>query len=73
MKNILSYKEFEKIKLNINIDDILLGGRWRNKKIKVKEISKDDNNQITINGKPLLKYRILKELPKEMQKKFIKE
>jgi len=37
-----------------------LGGRFKNKKIKVKEISKNDKGDITINGKPLLKYRILK-------------
>jgi len=50
----------ENIKVPIKIGDTILGGRFKNKKIKVKEISKNEKGDITINGKPLLKYRVLK-------------
>ena len=50
----------EYIKVPIKIGDTILGGRFKNKKIKVKEISKNEKGDITINGKPLLKYRVLK-------------
>jgi len=70
MKNILKYDQFEKMSLNINVDDTLLGGRWRNKQIKVKKIGKDGKGQPTINGKPLLKFRIWKDLPQNMKDKF---
>ena len=70
MKNILSYKQFEKIILDIEPEDLLLGGRYKNKKVIVKDIGKDDNNQVTINGKPLLKFRIYKNLPDDMKKKY---
>ena len=50
----------EDIKVPIKVGDTILGGRFKNKKIKVKEISKNEKGDITINGKPLLKYRILK-------------
>ena len=58
------------IKLNIDIGDTLLGGRWRNKQVKVKKIGKDENGQITVNGKPLLKFRVWKDLPKAMRDKY---
>jgi hypothetical protein len=49
------------IKIPIKVGDTVLGGRFKNKKIVVKKIGKNDKGDITINGKPLLKYRILKE------------
>lgn len=51
----------EEIILPIEIGDIVYGGRFKNKKVIVKEIGKNDKGDITINGKPLLKYRIKKE------------
>jgi hypothetical protein len=51
----------ELIKLDIKVGDTLLGGRFKNKKTLVKKIGKNDKGDITINGKPLLKYRIVKE------------
>jgi len=70
MRNILPFDIFEKIKLNINVGDTLLGGRFKNKKVKVKDIGKDENGQVTINGKPLLKFRVWKDLPKKMKDKY---
>ena len=40
--------------------DTILTGRFRNKPIKVKGIGIDDLGQPTINGNPILKFRIPK-------------
>lgn len=50
----------EDINIPINIGDEILGGKFKNKKIIVKDISKNEKGDITINGKPLLKFRIQK-------------
>jgi len=54
-------KKFEDIKIPINIGDTILGGRFKNKKTVVKKIGKNAKGDITVNGKPLLKYRLVKE------------
>jgi len=51
----------EMIKVPIKVGDTILGGRFKNKKVVVKKIGKNDKGDITINDKPLLKYRIVKE------------
>jgi hypothetical protein len=51
----------EMIKLDINVGDTIMGGKFKNKKIVVKTIDKNEKGDITINGKPLLRFRILKE------------
>ena len=51
------------MKLDIKVGDVLLGGKFKNKRIVVKEIGKDKLGQPTINGKPLLNFRIEKHLP----------
>jgi len=52
----------ENITIPINVGDVVLGGRFKNKRITVKTIGKNEKGDITINGKPLLKYRLI---PKE--------
>ena len=47
----------EDIRVPINIGDTILGGKFKNKKVVVKDIGKNEKGDITINGKPLLKYR----------------
>ncbi len=54
-------KTFEDINVPIKIGDTILGGRFKNKKIVVKKIGKNKKGDITVNDKPLLKYRIVKE------------
>ena len=65
MKIILTedqYKQLtEMIKLNIKVGDTIMGGKFKNKKVVVKTIGKNDKGDITINGKPLLRFRIIKE------------
>jgi hypothetical protein len=54
-------KTFEDINIPINVGDTILGGRFKNKKTIVKKIGKNAKGDITVNGKPLLKYRLVKE------------
>ena len=49
----------EDIKIPIKVGDTILGGKFKNKRIVVKNIGKNEKGDITINGKPLLKYRII--------------
>lgn len=51
----------EMIRLDIKVGDTLMGGKFKNKKVIVKTIGKNDKGDITINGKPLLRFRLLKE------------
>jgi hypothetical protein len=52
----------EKIELDIEVGDTILGGRFKNKRILVKTIDYNERNEPLINGKPLMKYRLI---PKE--------
>jgi hypothetical protein len=47
------------INLDIKVGDTLLGGKFKNKKVVVKKIGKNDKGDITINGKPLLRFRMI--------------
>jgi hypothetical protein len=58
-----------KLLLDIEVGDVLLGGRYKNKRIVVKKIGTDDLGQPTINGDPILKFRIEKHLPDEKKSK----
>ena len=65
MKARNTQKKFESIGENITIPikvgDTVLGGKFKNKRIVVKSIDKNEKGDITINGKPLLKYRLVNE------------
>jgi hypothetical protein len=71
MKKLLTEwrKYLNEMKLDIKVGDVLLGGKFKNKRIVVKEIGKDDLGQPTINGKPLLNFRIEKHLPDSKKSK----
>lgn len=49
----------EDITIPINIGDVVLGGKFKNKKVLVKSIERNEKGDITINGKPLLRFRII--------------
>jgi len=49
----------EAITIPIEIGDTVLGGKFKNKRIVVKDIGKNEKGDITINGKPLMKYRLI--------------
>jgi|TARA_Y100000114_G_scaffold72996_1_gene66904 hypothetical protein len=44
----------------IKVGDTILTGRFRNKPVVVKEIGVDELGQPTVNGNPILKFRIPK-------------
>ena len=55
-----SFGQFnEDIRVRINIGDTILGGKFKNKRIVVKDIGKNEKGDITINGRPLLKFRVM--------------
>lgn len=56
IKNLL-----ENIDVPINVGDTVMGGKFKNKKIVVKDIDKNDKGDITINDKPLLRVRTIDE------------
>ena len=49
----------EVITIPIEIGDTVLGGKFKNKRIVVKTIGKNEKGDIAINGKPLMKYRLI--------------
>ena len=58
-----SFREFidEAIKLPIEVGDIILGGKFKNRRIEVKDIGKNEKGDITINGKSILRIRMTDE------------
>ena len=56
----------EDITIPINTGDTVLGGKFKNKKIVVKDIGKNEKGDITINNKPLLKFRLIDEIYAEI-------
>ena len=48
----------EDINIPIKVGDVVKGGKFKNKPIKVKKIGKNDKGDITINDKPILRVRI---------------
>lgn len=58
------------IQIDIQVGDTILGGKFKNKKVIVKDIGKNDKGEITINGKPLLRYRIVKNIKKQSKIKL---
>ena len=76
MKIILTEDQYgqltEMIKLDIKVGDTIMGGKFKNKKVVVKTIGKNDKGDVTINGKPLLRFRIIKEsTSNDKNKKFL--
>ncbi len=49
----------EVITIDIKVGDVILGGKFKNKKITVKEIGKNEKGEVTINGKPLMRFRLI--------------
>jgi putative sterol carrier protein len=62
----------EDITIPLNVGDTVLGGKFKNKKIVVKDISKNEKGEVTVNGKPLLKYRLIDEAYDEVIAELMK-
>ena len=54
----------EALELDLEIGDIILTGKFKNKRTEVKKIGTDDLGQPTINGMKALSFRIEKLMPK---------
>ena len=66
--DLFSQEEFEAslsevIKLPVEIGDTILMGKWKNKKVVVKTIGKDEHGMPTINGKKVVTFRLGKKGP----------
>ncbi len=57
-KKIRSLIKKEAITIPIEIGDTVLGGKFKNKKITVKSIGRNEKGDLTINGKSILKVRL---------------
>ena len=63
----------EAIKLDIEPGDVILTGRFKNKRTVVKKVGTDDLGQPTVNGMKALSFRIEKLMPKDKWSKESKE
>jgi len=63
----------EAMELDLDIGDVILTGKFKNKRKVVKDFSKDDLGQPTINGMKALTFRIEKLMPKDKWSKKSKE
>lgn len=51
------------IKIDVKVGDIILMGRFKNKKVTVKTIGYDEHGMPTVNGKPICTFRYTKNKP----------
>ena len=56
------------VKIDLKVGDWILTGRFKNKREMVKTIGVDKMGQPTVNGKPMLKFRIEKAMPEGKKK-----
>jgi hypothetical protein len=49
---------FDDKTISVKVGDEILGGKFKNKKTKVKKIGTNEKGDITINDKPFLRFRI---------------
>lgn len=69
MKSWQKMRLSEALTLDIEKGDTILMGKFKNKKVIVKDFGEDENGQPTVNGKKLLTFRIAKKMPKKEEKK----
>jgi len=63
----------EAIALDLKKGDVILTGKFKNKRTVVKEIGVDEYGHPTINGKSILRFKVEKFLPKSAWSKMSKE
>lgn len=63
----------EALELDLEEGDVILTGRFKNKRTVVKKIGVDDLGQPTVNGMKALSFRIEKLMPKDQWSKKSKE
>lgn len=65
MKYLLTFNLFEKITIDIEVGDTIYGGKFKNKKMVIKEIDKDEYGMPTINKKKVVNFRTKKPIRKK--------
>jgi len=63
----------EVIELDVKKGDIILTGRFKNKRTVVRKIGTDEYGHPTINGRSILRFKIEKKLPREKWSKKSRE
>ncbi len=63
LRQYIRHMLLESIPLDVKVGDVILTGRFKNKRTVVKSIGKDKYGHPTINGKSILKFKIEKQLP----------
>ena len=63
----------EALDLDLEKGDVILTGRFKNKRTVIKDIGVDDMGQPTVNGMKALNFRIEKLMPKDKWSKKTKE
>jgi len=64
----------ESLSLDLEVGDVILTGRFKNKRTVVRELGTDDLGQPTVNGMKVLSFRIEKLMPKnKWSKKTLEE
>ena len=63
----------EELELGLEAGDVILTGRFKNKRTIVKKLGKDDLGQPTVNGMKALAFRIEKLMPQDKWSKKSKE
>jgi hypothetical protein len=63
----------EAMEIDLKVGDVILTGKFKNKRTIVKNLGKDDNGHPTVNGKSILKFKIEKLLPKDDWSKISKD
>lgn len=66
-------KQLIELTIDLALGDIVLAGKWKNKRMVVKSLGTDDLSQPTVNGKSLLTVRIEKSLPDDKKSKKTRE
>lgn len=72
MKHLKTFKELnEDINIPVNVGDTVFTGRFKNKKMVIKEIGKDETGMPTINKKKVVTFRTTS--PKKTKSKIKKK
>ena len=53
--------KLEDIQLPVEVGDTVLMGKFKNKRVVIKSITKNEKGDYLINGKPAFKFRLIKE------------
>ena len=57
----------EALTIDLEVGDVILTGRFKNKRTVVRELGVDEYGHPTVNGRSILKFKIEKYLPDDQQ------